>query len=63
MPSIDGLSSIGHSAWDIGLAVRHNFRQLSYAVDDIIVQLVNAGEIQKVYQAHGLDYEKPSTFQ
>jgi ABC-type amino acid transport substrate-binding protein len=58
----DGLSSIGQQEWDIGLAVRTNFRQLAYAIGDIITELVNQGKLDKVFQQFGLTYEKPSTY-
>jgi polar amino acid transport system substrate-binding protein len=60
--SSDGLSSIGKQDWDIGLAVRTNFRQLAYAVGDIITELVNQGKLDNVFQQFGLSYEKPSTY-
>ena len=61
--SADGLQTIGHPAWDIGMAVRHNFRQLGYALGDVIVKLTNSGEIAKVMENYRLTYEKPSTYQ
>ncbi len=59
----DGLEAIANPAWDIGLAVRHNFRQLAYAVEDIVLKLSNSGEIAGVFAKHRLHYEKPAAYQ
>ena len=61
--SADGLEAIGHQAWDIGMAVRHNFRQLSYALGDVVNALIDSGDIARVFERYGLSYEKPSTHQ
>ncbi len=58
----DGLQGIGHAAWDIGLAVRHNFRQLSYAVEEIVSKLTTSGEIRKVFTEMGLTYETSAAY-
>jgi polar amino acid transport system substrate-binding protein len=61
--SSDGMISIRQQAWDIGLAVRQDFRQLAYAIEDIVSALVRQGKIQQVFEQYQLSFEKPSTYQ
>ena len=61
--SSDGLEQVGHQAWDIGLAVRHNFRQLAYAIEEIVLNLVNRGDLAEIFRQHNLSYEKPAAYQ
>ncbi len=61
--SSDGMISIRQQAWDIGLAVRQDFRQLAYAIEDIVSALVRQGKIQQVFEQYQLTFEKPSTYQ
>jgi polar amino acid transport system substrate-binding protein len=61
--SADGLEAMGHSAWDIGLAVRHNFRQLGYAVGDAVTSLTQSGELATVFERYNVHYEVPAAYQ
>ncbi len=61
--SNDGLEQMSHQAWDIGLAVRHNFRQLAYSVEEIVHNLVKRGELQKIFGKYNLSYEIPAAYQ
>jgi len=45
--------------WTIGVAVRHNFRALGYAVDDAIRAAVADGRIPDLFAAHGLTWREP----
>lgn len=60
--SSDGLTSIGHEDWDIGLAVRVNFRQLAYAIGDIVTELVQQGQLKKIFDQYQISFQKPSTY-
>lgn len=60
--SSDGLLTINQPAWDIGMAVRHNFRQLSYAVEEIILQLTNKGAISSIFDQYQVAYERPAAY-
>lgn len=60
--SSDGLQTINQPAWDIGMAVRHNFRQLAYAVEEIILKLTNDGTISSIFDQFQLAYEKPAAY-
>lgn len=46
--------------WDIGMAVRENSRTLGDAVEDAMTALVASGEMQALFAAHGVAYEKPA---
>lgn len=45
--------------WTLGMAVRHNWRALYYAVDDVIRAAVEDGRIAKIYADHGLSWRPP----
>lgn len=55
-PPFPGLAK---SAWTLGVAVRHNWRPLSYAVDDAIRYAIDDGRMAKIFEGHGLTYTKP----
>lgn len=59
----DGLEQIGHSAWDIGMAVKHTYRQLAYSVEEIVQNLVMRGDIQRVFERYQLSFERPAAYQ
>lgn len=44
------------SEWTIGVAVRHTFRPLAYAVDDAVKAAANDGRLQKIFADHGLPF-------
>ncbi len=53
------LPGLARSSWTLGLAVRHNWRPLSYAVDDAIRYAVEDGRMAKIFEDHGLSYTRP----
>jgi len=55
-PPLPGLAS---SQWTLGVAVRHNWRPLSYAVDDAIVAAVADGRMKAIFSKFGLSYTPP----
>lgn len=59
----DGLSGMGKMTWDIGLATSHEFRQLSYAIAEIVEQLVRNGDVEAIYRNQGLPYQQPEYYQ
>lgn len=56
VPAMPGLMK---PRWTLGMAVRHDSRDLAYAVDDIIGRLVEDGTIARIFAAHGLTYSRP----
>lgn len=45
--------------WTLGVAVRHTYRQLGYAVDDAIQAAVQDGRMAAIFEKYDLTYEKP----
>lgn len=48
------------SNWLIGAAIKTNYRQLGYAVGDIIGNLVRSGEMATIFSNHGITHSAPS---
>ncbi len=46
--------------WLIGVAVKHSYRQLGYAVEDIIATMVRNGIMEKIFKQHNISYMAPS---
>lgn len=55
-PPLVGLST---GTWSVGLAVRFNWRPLSYAADDAITAALQDGRIQAVFDSYGLTHTVP----
>lgn len=55
-PPLPGLA-IG--SWTLGVAIRHNYRALGYAVDDAIHAAVNDGRLEAIFKKHGLTFQPP----
>jgi len=53
------LPGLARASWTLGVAVRHNWRPLSYAIDDILVTAVSDGKIDHIFKQHGLSYVPP----
>ena len=49
-PPLPGLSK---TEWDLGLAVKHDSRDLAYALGDVIAKLRKTGELAKIFQQYG----------
>ena len=57
----DGLQVLSVQAWDIGVAVRENHRQMGYAIGDVIDAAITEGAISAIFEQYGLQYRLPST--
>ena len=55
-PPLLGLSK---GEWTIGVAVRHNFRPLGYAVGDAIAAAMEDGRLAELFAAHGVTWRPP----
>ena len=55
-PPLVGLAA---SRWPLGVAVRHNWRPLSYAVEDAINAGLADGRIAAIFEDHGLTHVPP----
>jgi polar amino acid transport system substrate-binding protein len=54
---------MGKQVWDIGMAVHESNRQLAYALEEKLEELILAGEVRKLYERYGLHYELPGLYQ
>ena len=54
---------MGKQVWDIGMAVHESNRQLAYALEEKLEELILAGEVRKLYAQYGLQYELPELYQ
>lgn len=55
-PPLLGLSK---GEWTVGVAVRHSFRPLGYAVADAIQAAVDDGRVRALFEAHGMAWRAP----
>ncbi|WP_193371573.1 substrate-binding periplasmic protein [Pelagibius marinus] len=44
--------------WTLGVAVRHNYRPLAYAVDDAIRALAEDGRLRRIFEDYGLSFAR-----
>lgn len=54
---------MGRQVWDIGMAVHESNRQLAYALEEKLEELILAGDIKQLYNRYGLRYELPGLYQ
>ena len=55
-PPLPGLAA---QQWTLGIAVRHTWRPLSYAVDDALRTAVSDGRLKAIFAKYGLSYTEP----
>ncbi|WP_372739361.1 substrate-binding periplasmic protein [Neptunomonas sp.] len=58
----NGFPSIGKQKWDVGMAVKSSYRQLSYAVEEVVEKMVRSGEMEALFSRYGLTYELPELY-
>lgn len=54
------LPGLARGTWTLGVAVRHSFRPLGYAVGDAIRAAVADGRLAAVFESHGLSWTPPA---
>ena len=60
--SEDGLQELSRRRWDIGIAVKQDYRQLAYAVEDLVNARISDGTMEKLFQRYRAEYVRPSVF-
>jgi ABC-type amino acid transport substrate-binding protein len=55
--------NMGRQVWDIGMAVHESNRQLAYALEEKLEELILAGDLKQLYGRYGLRYELPGLYQ
>lgn len=54
---------MGRQQWEIGMAVHESNRQLAYALESSLIELIGSGELAKIYANYGLRYEVPELYE
>lgn len=60
--SDDSIIQWPRRAWDIGMAIKHSYRQLGYALEAEIERMVNNGEMASIFQQYHMSYELPDLY-
>jgi polar amino acid transport system substrate-binding protein len=55
--------NMGRQVWDIGMAVHETNRQLAYALEGQLEELILNGDLKRIYASYGLTYELPELYQ
>ncbi len=53
---------IGRQQWDIGMAVKADYRQLGYAVADIVENMSKTGAIERIFAKYHTIYKTPDFY-
>ncbi|ROV59960.1 amino acid ABC transporter substrate-binding protein [Vibrio ponticus] len=53
---------LGQQQWDIGMAVKTNYRQLGYAVGDIVEAMIKQGDMQSIFAKYHSTYQEPTLY-
>ena len=54
---------MGRQIWEIGMAVHETNRQLAYALEEQLENLILDGSLERLYARYGLRFEKPEQYQ
>lgn len=53
------MPGIVRRGWPIGIAVKHDSRDLGYAVGDVLTELTDSGQMQAIYAKYGVEWLPP----
>ena len=53
---------LGKQQWDIGMAVKSDYRQLGYAIADIVEAMVSQGQMKKIFDQYHAVYQTPNLY-
>lgn len=53
------MPGIVRQGWPIGIAIKHDSRDLGYALGDVLTELVESGDMQKIYRRYGVEWIAP----
>ena len=57
-----GLAAMSIKAWDIGMAVKTDYRQLAYAIEGITEPMIKDGRMQSIFEKYGVTYTIPGLY-
>lgn len=55
--------NIGKQQWDIGMAVKSDYRQLGYVIADLVQAMILSGEIKTIFDKYHVTYQIPALYQ
>lgn len=58
----DGLEAMGSLEWDVGIAIRHDFRPLGYRLESVIKALIDESRVEKIFSRYGAGYSRPELY-
>jgi ABC-type amino acid transport substrate-binding protein len=58
----NGFPAMGKQAWDIGIAVAEDSRDLGYAVEALFDRMIRDGSMAQLFARYGVTYERPSLY-
>ena len=53
---------LGKQQWDIGMAVKSDYRQLGYAVGDIVEAMIRQGQMKTIFDQYNAVYQVPNLY-
>lgn len=53
------MPGIVRTGWPIGIAIKHDSRDLGYALGDVLTALVESGEMKAIYSKYGVEWAAP----
>ncbi len=53
---------IGKQQWDIGMAVKSNYRQLGYVIADIVQAMIKQGLMKEIFSHYNAVYQLPNLY-
>lgn len=57
-----GLAAMSIKAWDIGMAVKTDYRQLAYAIEGITEPMIKDGRMQSIFEKYGVTFTIPGLY-
>jgi len=46
-------------SWPVGISIKHDSRDLGYALTDVATELVQSGEMEKITASYGVSFAAP----
>jgi len=53
------MPGIVRRSWPVGFAVKHDSRDLAYAVGDIVAEMANSGQLSEICERYGVTWNRP----
>ena len=50
------MPGIVRTGWPIGIAVKHDSRDLGYALGDVLTQMMESGDMKALYGSYGVEW-------